>query len=40
METRHSNIHLSIYEMRDMPTFVIKGGALAFVMGDGIGDAQ
>jgi hypothetical protein len=27
METRHSNAHLSIYGMRDVSTFVIKGDA-------------
>jgi hypothetical protein len=34
----HSNACLSIYGMRDTPTFIKKGDAPAFVMGDGIGD--
>jgi hypothetical protein len=38
METRHSNTHLSIYGMGDVPTFVIKGDAPTFVMGDGMRD--
>jgi hypothetical protein len=37
METRHSNARLSIYEMGDAPTFVIKGDTCAFEMGDGMG---
>jgi hypothetical protein len=40
MKTCHSNAHLSIYEMRDMPAFVKKGDAPAFVMGDGMRDAS
>jgi hypothetical protein len=36
----HSNAHLSIYEIRDMFTFIIKGDVLAFVMGDEMGDTS
>jgi hypothetical protein len=38
METRHSNTRLSIYEMGDVPAFMIKEDVPAFMMGDGIGD--
>jgi hypothetical protein len=38
MEMHYSNTCLSIYEMGEAPTFVIKRDVLAFVMGDGIGD--
>jgi hypothetical protein len=31
-------VHLSILGMGDTPTFVIKGDARAFVMGEGMGD--
>jgi hypothetical protein len=36
---RHYKTHLSIYRMAGAPTFIIKGGAPAFVMGEGMGDA-
>jgi hypothetical protein len=32
MEMGHSNTRLSIYEMGDATTFMIKGDALAFMM--------
>jgi hypothetical protein len=34
-----SNACLSILGMGDVPAFVIKGDARAFVMGEGMGDA-
>jgi hypothetical protein len=40
METRHSNILLSIYGMGDTPSFVIKEDVPTFVMGDGMGEAS
>jgi hypothetical protein len=38
METCHSNAHLSIYGMRDVPAFMIKGDVSTLVMGHGMGD--
>jgi hypothetical protein len=39
METRYSNARLSIHGMGDVPAFVIKEDARAFVMVDGMGHA-
>jgi hypothetical protein len=33
-ETRHSNARLSIYRMRDVSAFMIKGDTPAFMMED------
>jgi hypothetical protein len=38
METRHSNAHLSLYGMGDAPTFMKKGDAPSFLMGDEMED--
>jgi hypothetical protein len=38
IEMRHSNAHLSIYRMGDVPAFMKKGDTSAFVLGDGMGD--
>jgi hypothetical protein len=40
METRHSNVRLSIYGMEDVPAFMIKGYAHAFMMGDEMEDVS
>jgi hypothetical protein len=39
MEMRYSNTRLSIYGIGNTLTFVIKGDASAFMMGDGMGNA-
>jgi hypothetical protein len=38
METHHSNTCLSIYGIEDVPAFVIKEGAPAFIMRDRMRD--